>query len=103
MSTAAESVDVPELSDDERWSDTVDTATTRTVTWGTYEWTARFQHFENGRGNLELEGPGDPHCQREIVADLLDGDGIEPYAAAVMADRWDIDAHAIASELEGER
>ena len=103
MSTAAESVDVPELSDDERWSDAVEAATTRTVTWGTYEWTARFQFFENGRANLELEGPGDPHCQREIVADLLDGDGIEPYAAAVMADRWDIDAHAIASELEGDR
>ena len=101
MSTAAESVDVPELSDDERWSDTVDAATTRTVRWGTHEWTARLQAFANGRANLELEGPGDPLCKRDIVADLLQGDGIDPYAAAVMADRWDIDAHAIASELEG--
>ena len=101
MSTAAESVDVPELSDDERWSDAVEAATTRTVTWGTYEWTARFQYFSNGRAHLELEGPADPLCKREIVADLLQGDGLDPYAAAVLAEGWHIDAHAIAAELEG--
>ena len=92
--------ELPELVDRDRWSGEVVASTTRTVTWGTHEWTVRLQTFEDGQGNITARGPSErPPCARAIVSDLLDGGGLEPWFAAVLADEWDIDS----GELEAER
>jgi len=104
MSTADDDRDrgreLPEIVDRDRWSGEVVAAATRTVTWGTYEWTVQLQTFKDGEGNITARGPSErPPCARTIVSDLLDGEGLEPWFAAVLAAQWDIDGE----ELEGER
>jgi len=92
--------ELDDLVDGERYDSDVIGATTYETTWRGYKIVADVQYFGGDRWHLQTRAPSEPPAYaHDLLRDLRDGDEIDPWIAAVLADGWDINL----DELEGER
>jgi hypothetical protein len=99
MATDTASDDTPVLTDRERWDGEVIAQTRFRYRWGTHEYPAELQVFDDDEGHLTVLAPSDPPPDAEaIVAGGLAAGAAAESVAAILAEEWGIDVEAVATD-----
>jgi hypothetical protein len=91
----------PELTDRERWDGEVVAQKRFVYRYGTHEYLAELQVFDDGEGHLTVSAPSDPPPAAEaIVAGGLGGGAAAADVGAILAEEWALDIDELAPDTE---